>query len=535
MDIIKYNANRSVSVRYIPKYNYTGPDSFTYRATAVKTNQMSNIGNVSLQVIPSAPFITDPGYRAVAAFSISLIIDFVIFLIAYLIIRGRRQKKDLKITIKFWDIIRDGNWYPSLARFQFILWTGIIVFAFAGITLTRLFSGVGLPIDIPSNILLLTGLSAGTAVTGGAVSRFQYAGTTPTDVAPTKEIPSDRIRKRLPGFKTMLMENDKITLSRFQMFAWTWIGIVTFLGLLFSSISGTLYHFELLDLPVFPTVLLVLMGIGQGTYLSSKAVRSSFFSINEVRYEQILLRPEKNFITILGSNFGNTGSVWLEYYKPVTKEEMQNCPYLTPSKNKKISLRELAELAEDWKEQYRYQYDRLDYCFDITKPAMVTPNLVRQDTRIVVSLDDIIYKLKSKENNVKVEENGSLSDEKDSDAEYVVRVERDGLLTYANSDAVFKITTIPPKAENLSVPTEANKQVEIQLKANDPDVGDILTFIKVSDPSNGTLSNLESNTGKITYTPKADFVGEDSFTYKANDGKVDSNIATVKISIKQIS
>ena len=35
------------------------------------------------------------------------------------------------------------------------------------------------------------------------------------------------------------------------------------------------------------------------------------------------------------------------------------------------------------------------------------------------------------------------------------------------------------------------------------------------------------------YTPKAGFVGEDGFTFKANDGKVDGNTATVKISIKQ--
>ena len=534
VDIIKYNRNRSVTVGYVPRHNYTGPDSFTFRALVIKTNQMSNIGNVSLVVKPTAPFITDPGYRVAAAFSISLIIDFLIFLIAYAIIRGRREKKEFNITIKFWDIIRDENWYPSLARFQFILWTGIIIFAFAGVTLTRLFSGVGLSIEISSNILLVMGLSAGTAVAGGAISRFQYAGTTPTDVTPTKEIPTDRIREKLPGFKTMLMENDKITLSRFQMFAWTWIGIATFLGLLFSLISGNLYSFELLHLPDFPTVLLVLMGIGQGTYLSAKSARSSFFSINEVRYEQILLRAEKNFITILGSNFGSTGSVWLEYYRPVTKEEMQNCPYLTTEeifrirrKGRKTSLR---ELAEDWKEQYRYQHDRLEYGFDITKSAVVTPNLIRQDTRIVVSLDDIIYKLKSKESDVIVEEDGSLS-YKNSDAEYVVRVEKNGLLTYANSDAVFKITTIPPKAEDLSYSTEVNKPVETPLKASDPDVADILTFIKVSDPSNGTLSNLESNTGKIIYTPKIGFVGDDTFTYKANDSKVDSNIATIKISV----
>ena len=361
------------------------------------------------------------------------------------------------------------------------------------------------------------------------------------------EIPSDRIRKRLPAFRTMLMENDKITLTRFQMFAWTWVGIISYLWFLFIEIDGKSGNFENLVLPGLPPLFVSLIGLSHVTYLTAKSVKPAYLSINEVRYERILLRAEKNFITILGSNFGITGSVWLEYYKPVTKEEMLvKCPYLALSKNKILSLRELAELAEDWKERYRYQHDRLEYCFDITKPAVVSPNLIRQDTRTVVSLDDIIYKLKSKELNVIVEENGSLSDEKHTDAEYVIRVERDGFLTYANSDAALKISTIPPKAEDVSVSTTVNKQIEIPLKASDPDVRDILTFIKVSDPSNGTLSEIDSSTCKITsrtckitsstgivtYTPIAGFVGMDRFTFKANDGKVDGNIATVTISVK---
>lgn len=35
--------------------------------------------------------------------------------------------------------------------------------------------------------------------------------------------------------------------------------------------------------------------------------------------------------------------------------------------------------------------------------------------------------------------------------------------------------------------------------------------------------------GSFTYTPNANFNGTDSFTYRANDGTADSNIATVTI------
>ncbi len=35
--------------------------------------------------------------------------------------------------------------------------------------------------------------------------------------------------------------------------------------------------------------------------------------------------------------------------------------------------------------------------------------------------------------------------------------------------------------------------------------------------------------GSFTYTPEGGYRGTDSFTYKANDGALDSNIATVTI------
>ena len=62
--------------------------------------------------------------------------------------------------------------------------------------------------------------------------------------------------------------------------------------------------------------------------------------------------------------------------------------------------------------------------------------------------------------------------------EYVVRVEKEGLLTYANYDATFEIINIPPEAVDLLVTTEVNKPVEIRLNATDPDPDDQLTYIK---------------------------------------------------------
>ena len=61
---------------------------------------------------------------------------------------------------------------------------------------------------------------------------------------------------------------------------------------------------------------------------------------------------------------------------------------------------------------------------------------------------------------------------------------------------------------------------------NDTDIDSAtLTAVVVTGPAHGTLT-LNAN-GSFTYTPAANYNGPDSFTYKANDGTADSNVATV--------
>jgi len=65
---------------------------------------------------------------------------------------------------------------------------------------------------------------------------------------------------------------------------------------------------------------------------------------------------------------------------------------------------------------------------------------------------------------------------------------------------------------------------------NDTDAdSEPLTAIWVSGPSHGTL--VLSVNGSFTYTPSLDYDGPDSFTYKAKDSLVESNVATVAINV----
>ena len=70
--------------------------------------------------------------------------------------------------------------------------------------------------------------------------------------------------------------------------------------------------------------------------------------------------------------------------------------------------------------------------------------------------------------------------------------------------------------------------------ANDTDVDSTtLTAALVSGPANGTLT-FNAN-GSFSYTPNADFNGVDSFTYHANDGALNSPLATVTIAVTPVN
>ena len=63
---------------------------------------------------------------------------------------------------------------------------------------------------------------------------------------------------------------------------------------------------------------------------------------------------------------------------------------------------------------------------------------------------------------------------------------------------------------------------------NDAD-GDDLTAVLDSDPSNGVVQ-LNPD-GSFVYTPNLGFLGQDSFTYHANDGRANSSSATVTLQV----
>jgi hypothetical protein len=84
-----------------------------------------------------------------------------------------------------------------------------------------------------------------------------------------------------------------------------------------------------------------------------------------------------------------------------------------------------------------------------------------------------------------------------------------------------------PVADDQTVSAEWGVAEDITLSASDED-GDDLTYSIVDPPLHGTLTGEAPN---VTYTSECTYFGPDSFTFKANDGTVDSNIATVSITV----
>ena len=83
----------------------------------------------------------------------------------------------------------------------------------------------------------------------------------------------------------------------------------------------------------------------------------------------------------------------------------------------------------------------------------------------------------------------------------------------------------PPPVPNDAV------DLSITLTATGAD-GDPLTYTIVSSPAKGSLSGTGATR---IYTQHSNFNGDDSFTFFANDGKVNSAVATVTITVNPIN
>jgi VCBS repeat-containing protein len=112
----------------------------------------------------------------------------------------------------------------------------------------------------------------------------------------------------------------------------------------------------------------------------------------------------------------------------------------------------------------------------------------------------------------------------------------DGALDSASGTASITIFPVndAPTALGDSVGTTTTTPINVTAPGildndSDPD-GDPLTTIKVSDPAHAASFTFGAD-GSFSYTAVSGYDGPDSFTYKVNDGTLDSNTVTVNITV----
>jgi len=105
----------------------------------------------------------------------------------------------------------------------------------------------------------------------------------------------------------------------------------------------------------------------------------------------------------------------------------------------------------------------------------------------------------------------------------------DGALNSAAATVSITVTPVndAPIAQDQRLETPRDTALPIALTGSDPD-GDALQFTVVDAPAHGALSGTAPS---LTFTPTAGFHGEDRFTFRVNDGALNSPLATVFITI----
>jgi len=273
-------------------------------------------------MLPAANSSYDP-YVQVWSYPVAGIIIAISTYIASTIIRRGRQSlkgqgqvqfesgcKEGNYEGGFWDLIRESDYFPSLARFQFMIWTFVISFTIISIYLLMLGNHTLCWSTLPSNILLLMGISAAVPLISSVISREKYSKEI-SGLIPCKE--------KAPAFSTILLEHSKPTVGRYQMFLWTIISVIIYLSLFIQELSGIhdMGNLVQLRLPDIDISLLFLMGLSQAAYVGAKLTSRSVSSMTIIG-----TYPAKN-----QQNVKRSTSIIVTFSKPIDSATIDNTSF----------------------------------------------------------------------------------------------------------------------------------------------------------------------------------------------------------------
>ncbi|MBF0437022.1 MAG: putative Ig domain-containing protein [Magnetococcales bacterium] len=102
--------------------------------------------------------------------------------------------------------------------------------------------------------------------------------------------------------------------------------------------------------------------------------------------------------------------------------------------------------------------------------------------------------------------------------------------TQIKDQLAAKSANKPPQADKASFSIAADHPLTANFVASDAD-SDPLTYLIQKQPDHGVVTVSNPSSPTFTYQPTDHFYGEDSFLFRVNDGKVDSNVAKITITV----
>ncbi len=168
----------------------------------------------------------------------------------------------------------------SNSQFQIVVWFFVVIISYVAVTYARVrhggaafFGGV----EIPQNLLLLSGLSALTFVGAKGIAKNKAMARAAQGGADT-EMPAETIVKReecapRARFPHDLFQDDNgmIDTGDFQMVVVTLAAVLVYVGQIFNYLS-VVQLYKSVTLPDVDTTILASFGLGQGAYLAKKYV-----------------------------------------------------------------------------------------------------------------------------------------------------------------------------------------------------------------------------------------------------------------------
>jgi hypothetical protein len=171
----------------------------------------------------------------------------------------------------------------SLSQFQLVLWTIVVLSLMGGVFIGRLKGGAGataLSFDIPANLLLVMGISVGSAI-GAAATKSYKDISAPQRIAAS--IPAGQqtaaiaaAKPPTPFFGQMFlveegaMADQVIDITKFQNFWITLILIVAYVAMVAAYFAGLDDPSKITQLPDFSSQMVVLLAISHGGYFVGK-------------------------------------------------------------------------------------------------------------------------------------------------------------------------------------------------------------------------------------------------------------------------